>query len=189
EGEKTALLKTHLENIPADKLDEAVRGLHQLQHSRALLSLQAESRHRLDVFMPRLFQEILRTAQPAETLLRLLPFVSAVLRRSAYLVLLNENPQALKQLVLLSAACPWIAEELATHPVLLDELLDERTLYLVPERQKMTDALRQEVMRIPLEDLEAQMEALRYFKQAHRLRVAACEVTGRLPLMKVSDYL
>ena len=33
------------------------------------------------------------------------------------------------------------------------------------------------------------MEALRYFKQAHVLRIAACEVSGRLPLMKVSDYL
>ncbi|HNE27391.1 MAG TPA: bifunctional glutamine synthetase adenylyltransferase/deadenyltransferase, partial [Pseudomonadales bacterium] len=43
--------------------------------------------------------------------------------------------------------------------------------------------------RIPEDDLEAQMEALRHFKRAHSLRAAACEVTGRLPLMKVSDYL
>jgi len=189
ENEKIILANTHLKNSHTEKWDEAIRALHQLQHSRALLALQAESRHRLDVFMPRLLQEVFHTAAPAETLLRILPFVYAVLRRSAYLVLLNENLQALKQLVMLSAASPWIAEELASHPVLLDELLDERTLYLVPERQKMADALRQEVIRIPLDDLEAQMEALRYFKQAHRLRVAACEVTGRLPLMKVSDYL
>lgn len=189
ENEKINLAKSHLQAYPAEKVVEAVRSLHQLQHSRALLSLQAESRHRLDVFMPRMLQEVLHASSPAETLLRILPFVHAVLRRSAYLVLLNENPNALKQLVMLSAASPWIAEELAMHPVLLDELLDERTLYLIPERQKMTDALRQEVIRIPLDDLEAQMEVLRYFKQAHRLRVAACEVTGRLPLMKVSDYL
>jgi len=189
ENEKIILAKTHLQNSPSEKQEEAIRALHQLKHSRALLALQAESRHRLDVFMPRLLQEVFHTMAPADTLLRILPFVYAVLRRSAYLVLLNENQQALKQLVMLSAASPWIAEELASHPVLLDELLDERTLYLVPERQKMADALRQEVLRIPLEDLEAQMEALRYFKQAHRLRVAACEVTGRLPLMKVSDYL
>jgi len=189
ENEKLVLLKNNLQSLPAEKLTEAAAGLHQLQHSRVLLALQAESRHRLDVFMPRLLQEVFHAAAPAETLLRILPFVYAVLRRSAYLVLLNENPQALKQLVMLSAASPWIAEELASHPVLLDELLDERTLYAVPDRQKMADALRQEMVRIPLEDLEGQMEALRYFKQAHRLRVAACEVTGRLPLMKVSDYL
>lgn len=44
-------------------------------------------------------------------------------------------------------------------------------------------------MRIPEDDLEQQMEALRHFKLAHRLRVAASEIAGTLPLMKVSDYL
>ncbi|PNB76895.1 bifunctional glutamine synthetase adenylyltransferase/deadenyltransferase, partial [Pseudomonas sp. FW305-BF6] len=43
--------------------------------------------------------------------------------------------------------------------------------------------------RIPEDDLEQQMEALRHFKLAHRLRVAASEIAGSLPLMKVSDYL
>jgi glutamate-ammonia-ligase adenylyltransferase len=33
------------------------------------------------------------------------------------------------------------------------------------------------------------MEVLRYFRAAHGLRVAAGEVSGTLPLMKVSDYL
>ena len=44
-------------------------------------------------------------------------------------------------------------------------------------------------MRIPEDDLEQQMEALRHFKLAHGLRVAASEIAGTLPLMKVSDYL
>jgi len=176
-------------SLAPEKLKPAINALHQLQHSKAVVALQSESRERLDDFIPRLLQESQLTAVPAETLLRLFPFVYAVLRRTAYLVLLNENPQALKQLVLLSSASPWIADEIATHPVLLDELLDERTLYTLPNREKFSDALRQETLRIPLDDLEGHMEALRYFKQAHRLRVAACEVTERLPLMKVSDYL
>src|SRR5690554_152549 len=45
------------------------------------------------------------------------------------------------------------------------------------------------MLRIPYEDLEEQMEALRYFKKAHVLRVAASELKSTLPLMKVSDYL
>lgn len=44
-------------------------------------------------------------------------------------------------------------------------------------------------MRIPEDDLEQQMETLRHFKLAHGLRVAASEIAGTLPLMKVSDYL
>lgn len=49
--------------------------------------------------------------------------------------------------------------------------------------------LRERLTRIPEDDLEQQMEALRHFKLAHRLRVAASEIAGSLPLMKVSDYL
>jgi glutamate-ammonia-ligase adenylyltransferase len=160
-----------------------------LKQSRSLNALQAEGKQRLDTFIPLLLEKLQQTEHPAETLNRLLPFVQAVIRRSAYLLLLIENPGALKQLVTLSSASPWIAEELTHHPVLLDELLDERTLFTLPEREELRDLLRQEVIRIPLEDLEGHMEALRYFRNAHRLRIAACEVTGQLPLMKVSDYL
>jgi glutamate-ammonia-ligase adenylyltransferase len=38
-------------------------------------------------------------------------------------------------------------------------------------------------------DLEYQMEELRVFKQVNTLRVAAADITGVLPLMKVSDHL
>ena len=60
---------------------------------------------------------------------RVLPLVAAVVRRSAYLVLLLENRPALAELVALCGASPWIAEQLARHPVLLDELLDRASLY------------------------------------------------------------
>ncbi len=73
--------------------------------------------------------------------------------------------------------------------MLLDELIDPRALYTLPDRATLAAELQQHMLRIPLDDLEAQMEALRYFKLAHRLRCAASEVTGALPLMKVSDYL
>jgi [glutamine synthetase] adenylyltransferase / [glutamine synthetase]-adenylyl-L-tyrosine phosphorylase len=129
------------------------------------------------------------TTSPSKVIARTMPLIEAVLRRSAYLVLLEENPAALEQLVRLCAASPWIAEELALHPVLLDELIDPRTLYRLPDRGDIRDELREHMLRISADDLEAQMEALRYFKLAHDLRCAASEVTGALPLMKVSDYL
>ena len=47
-----------------------------------------------------------------------------MVRRSAYLVLLLENPPALGELVTLCGASPWIAEQMSRHPVLLDEFLD-----------------------------------------------------------------
>ncbi|MEM9254514.1 MAG: bifunctional [glutamate--ammonia ligase]-adenylyl-L-tyrosine phosphorylase/[glutamate--ammonia-ligase] adenylyltransferase [Pseudomonadota bacterium] len=168
--------------------------LQNLKHSRRVLSLAAEGRDRLERFMPRVMQACVEMQICGEgsadlALTRLLPLVSAVVRRSAYLVLLLENPNALQDLVRLSAASPWIAEQMSRHPVLLDELLDHVSLFSAPDRGALRDELRQRTARLEQNDLEAQMDALRYFKAAHVLRVAVSEVSGRLPLMAVSDKL
>jgi glutamate-ammonia-ligase adenylyltransferase len=96
---------------------------------------------------------------------------------------------ALSQLVKLFAASPWIGMLLTHHPVLLDELLDVRTLYQLLDRQALEDELLQELQKLDYDDLEQQMEALRYFKQSHVLHVAAADISHAMPLMKVSDHL
>lgn len=165
------------------------RVLLQLKGNRALTCMQAEGRERLDALMPRLLKAIQESGGNATTLERITALIEGVCRRTAYLVLLVENPGALQQLIQLCGASPWIAAQLAKHPVLLDELLDQRALYRLPDRNELRDELRQHMMRVELDDLEGQMEALRYFRMARALHVAACEVTGVLALMKVSDNL
>ena len=180
---------------------ETLQALQVLVGSARVMTLQPQGRQRLDQFMPQLLRacvEVARTgpgevgAQPGtpdHTLQRVLPLVVAVVRRSAYLMLLFENPQALEELVRLCAASPWIAEQMAKNPVLLDELLDRTSLYTAPDKSLLQDELRQQVARLAVDDLEAQMDALRYFKSSQVLRVAASELIGRLPLMQVSDKL
>jgi glutamate-ammonia-ligase adenylyltransferase len=170
--------------------------IQQSRDSRAVLNMQVSSRTRLDAFMPRLLWMLGKQAQSgealtgmAETLHRVVPLVESIARRSAYLVLLLENPTALHQLVKLCSASPWIADQLINHPALLDELLTPESLYAPPDKNALRDDLRREVLRLAWDDLEGHMETLRYFRSAHALRVAASEVTGALPLMKVSDYL
>ncbi|MDF2446269.1 MAG: Glutamate-ammonia-ligase adenylyltransferase [Moraxellaceae bacterium] len=160
-----------------------------LRDSRAVRAMQAVGRERLDRLMPRLLDECTRQADPDVAFARCLPLVESVLRRSAYIMLLVENHAALKRLVGLCAASPWIAEEVARYPVLLDEMLNAQTLFSPPRKEEIAAELRQVLVRIPEDDLEAQMEALRIFKKGQVLRVAASDITGTLPLMKVSDYL
>lgn len=160
-----------------------------LRHSPQLKSIQKEGKERLDAFMPKLLSMAVELEQPTLSILRVLPLVEAVARRSVYLVLLSENPGALQRLLALCAASPWIAEQIAHYPMLLDELLNEGKLYSPPQAGELVAELRQRLARIPEDDLEHQMEELRHFKLAHRLRVAASEIAGSLPLMKVSDYL
>ena len=163
--------------------------LQQFRDGRVLANMQAIGRERLDRLMPLLLAELAAQGEGDTGAQRLLRFLESVARRSAYIALLVENPSALQQLVKLSSASPWIADQLTRHPVLLDELLDVGSLYSPPERDQLDDELRQQMLRVPEDDLEMQMETLRTFKQAHLLRVAASEITASMPLMKVSDYL
>lgn len=163
--------------------------LFALLASKPVQLMQASARERLDRLMPILLLGCAEQENSSQLLQRVLKLVEAVARRSAYLALLVENPGALQQLLTLCAASPWIGEQIASWPALLDELLDPRTLYSPHDKFQLADELRQQLLRIPEDDLEAQLEVLRYFKRSNSLRVAACEVTDALPLMKVSDNL
>ncbi|MDZ7923333.1 MAG: bifunctional [glutamate--ammonia ligase]-adenylyl-L-tyrosine phosphorylase/[glutamate--ammonia-ligase] adenylyltransferase [Marinagarivorans sp.] len=182
-----------LEQLLADQgMNEAVeivKVLERFHQSPQLHAADKTGGERLQRFMPLLLGQLAGRNNIAQTLQRLQPFVLAVARRSAYLLLLIENAAALEQLIILSEASPWIPERLAQHPALLDELLSPASLYEIPNADELMAELQQTMLRITDDDLEQQLEALRYFQQAHSLKVAACEVTGKLPLMKVSDYL
>jgi len=170
--------------------ERASKSLIEFRNLRNAQVLQSIGQQRLMQLLPRLLGELSVSSQePEQTLDRVLTLIQAVLRRSAYLVLLSENPGALKQLVRLCSASPWFAQTLARQPVLLDELIDAQSLFNPPAAAELGSELRQHLLRIPEEDIEQMMEALRYFRNAHILRVAAADITGSLPLMKVSDYL
>ena len=51
--------------------------------------------------------------------------LEAIGSRSAYFALLNENAQVRRKLVELAARGEFLAAQIASHPLLLDELLDE----------------------------------------------------------------
>lgn len=170
-------------------LPEGLRRLKAFRDSRGVQAMQRIGYERLEAVMPMLLQAAADSETPTTALERVLPLIEAVLRRTAYLSLLRENPQVLPSLIRLCAASPWIAEQLARHPILLDELLTPATLYSPADKQRLADELRQTLARIPEDDEEGWLEAMRVFKQTQVLRVAASDIAGGRVLMKVSDYL
>jgi [glutamine synthetase] adenylyltransferase / [glutamine synthetase]-adenylyl-L-tyrosine phosphorylase len=163
--------------------------LNDLRHASALKSMSANGRNRLAKLIPLMLQAVGKAGDPQLVLLRLFDLVLSICRRTAYLSLLCEYPTILTHLVRLFEASPWIAALLNHHPVLLDELLDPRTLYRPPGRDELAQELRSLLKGIPKEDFEHQIESMRIFKQTNVLRVAASDITHVLPLMKVSDHL
>lgn len=120
---------------------------------------------------------------------RLSIVLNAVLRRTSYLELMQLNGGVRQQLIKLCHASLWIAEQIARFPLLLDELLNPQSLYHALERSGYAKELREVCLRIDDDDVEQQMEVLRQFKLGQQLRVAAADITGILPIMKVSDHL
>ncbi|MDO9518820.1 MAG: bifunctional [glutamate--ammonia ligase]-adenylyl-L-tyrosine phosphorylase/[glutamate--ammonia-ligase] adenylyltransferase [Pseudohongiella sp.] len=161
--------------------------LSDFRKDRAYQTLPAESRQRFSRFMPLLLATLAQEKKPSLGFHRVMKLVEAVARRTAYLVLLSENPRAMKQFVHLCTESPFIAEFLSRHPVLLDELLG--IMRQPPEKTALQEELAQGLLRIGEESFEEQMEYLRYFKQTHTLQVAAAQINANMTVMKVSDYL
>ena len=160
-----------------------------LRAGGAYSALSANGRERLDKLMPLLLGAAGLTPQPQTTLARLVAFVEAIGRRSVYLALLVENPLALSQLVKLCSASEWIARYLNQHPILLDELMDAVSLYAPLTREALAAELQSRLARLPVDDLEAQMEALREFRNGHVLRVAAADVGPGLTPDEIGRHL
>ena len=144
---------------------------------------------RLARLMPDLLRAVATQRGPTTTLERVMAVVESVAKRSVYLALLAERSIALSQFVQLCAASPWIAQHLGRHPILFDELLDPRTLYEPLPPDELDQDIAERLTALDDPDREHEMDCLRQSKQANVLRVAAADVSRRIPLMVVSDHL
>ena len=160
-----------------------------LHQSRQYASLSRQGQTRLDRLMPLLLGALQQVDNVDVTFDRILSLISKVAQRSVYLAMLLENPMVLSQLIKLCSASPWIARYLQQLPLLLDELMDPRSLYQPPEKAELENEIRQRLAQIDMDDVEQGMDALRHFKQSNVLRVAAADIADALPLMRVSDHL
>ena len=171
-----------------DEPEAVTELLGRFRESRGVRALGNRGRERMNRLMPRILAEVGTAEAPLAVLEQVIRILEAVAQRTAYLDLLGENPQVLTQLVRLVAASPWFADQILRQPVLLDELVDPRALYAPLDRDSLRRQL-DEILASAENDLEQEMERLRQFASTNRLRVAAADVTGAVPLMVVSDYL
>lgn len=119
---------------------------------------------------------------------RLIKLLEAICRRSIYLVMLSENPKAVMDLIPMLSYSPWIADELASYPVLLDTFLQKRYRHL-PDKVELMAILAQSLLSVAPFDDEAFLMSIRLFKKTQVLAVAVSDVLHHHPIMKVSDSL
>ena len=156
--------------------------------SQRYLALPSDSRQRVDTLVPRLAAAALDTPDPGATLARGLDLIEAIARRAAYLALLAEHRQALDRVARMIGAASWAADFITRHPLLLDELLDDRVLYAEPDWGAFSRELAAQLGAVE-GDTERQMDALREAHQSQVFRLLAQDLAGLLSVEKLADHL
>jgi [glutamine synthetase] adenylyltransferase / [glutamine synthetase]-adenylyl-L-tyrosine phosphorylase len=151
--------------------------------------LDAIASRRLAALLPVLVIEAAAGHEPLAVLRRLLRVVESIGTRSAYFALLLHNPRARFRLVQLAAHGDLLMNQIAAHPLLLDELIDERVFDAPPDRAALSADLQQRMAGVEVADGERVVEQLRYFQRAAIFRLGVADLLARLPVMQVSDRL
>jgi [glutamine synthetase] adenylyltransferase / [glutamine synthetase]-adenylyl-L-tyrosine phosphorylase len=162
--------------------------LDALRASQRYNSLPEDSRRRLDTVVPALARAAADTPAPQETIARGAGLLEAIASRAAYLALLAENPAALERVSVILGASSWAADFVARHPLLLDELLDDRLLYAPIDLGFFKKNLQQQLA-AHAGDTERQMNDLREAHQAQVFRLLAQDLAGLLTVEKLADHL
>ncbi|MBC2715341.1 MAG: bifunctional [glutamate--ammonia ligase]-adenylyl-L-tyrosine phosphorylase/[glutamate--ammonia-ligase] adenylyltransferase [Desulfobacteraceae bacterium] len=178
-----------LKKIGFDPPDDALLVLQNFLEIIKSSEVSLQGSKRVNLLVPHIMKESAASENPVRVLRRIFELIKAIRGRSCYVSLLIENTDVLIHLVKLAEASPWIMSFLSCHPLLLDELLDPRTLYAPVEKEDLKEEIKLRFDRLPEADLESQMDGLRIFKQINILRICAADVAGLMPLMRVSDRL
>jgi [glutamine synthetase] adenylyltransferase / [glutamine synthetase]-adenylyl-L-tyrosine phosphorylase len=192
-GAHRAAVSRHFDAVFAESRQESEPWpdhprLESLRASQRYAALPAESRRRLDALIPALARAAAASGDAETTLARALDLVQAIASRAAYLALLAEHPEALERVTRMLAASSWAAQFITRHPLLLDELLDDRLLYAPQDLVAYARTLRAQ-LEAHAGDAELRMNLLRETHQAQVFRLLAQDLAGRLTVERLADHL
>jgi glutamate-ammonia-ligase adenylyltransferase len=175
--------------FPSGEIAAVAANLEAYRRAAPYRRLDEAGHRRLYVILARLLKLAAQHAAPAIVVQRVLRVLEAIGTRASYLALLKEQPAALDRLIDVCAISGFLSRQIADFPLLLDELIDAKAFDELPSRQGFALELAARTERLSPGDPERQVEALRQFQKVAVFAVALADLTGRLPLMRVSDRL
>jgi [glutamine synthetase] adenylyltransferase / [glutamine synthetase]-adenylyl-L-tyrosine phosphorylase len=131
-------------------------------------------------------------ATPDEVLARLARLIETIAGRSTYIALLNQYPNALERVLRVIGASRWAADYLNRHPILLDELIDERLTELTNARPVDFSAWSADLnshLDALGDDVEHKMNLVRDAHHAQMFRLLVADLDGRLSVERLADHL
>ncbi len=173
--------------------EEIARRLAALVRGSRYRALPEASRARLQQIVAPMLDFVATCTDQAAVAGRFIDLLETIARRSAYLALLAEYPAALARVGRMLAASPWAASYLNRHPILLDELLDERELARRPDwtqaRAELEHLLADATLGDGQPDVERRMDILRETHHVWSFRLLAQDLDGQLSVEALADDL
>lgn len=160
-----------------------------LKNSTKYEGLSSHALSLFDTLIPQLIDVCAHTKHKETSLFRFLEFLETISRRSSYLAFLCEHPETLKPLADIFSASSSVSSYLMNHPILLDELLNDRLLIEKPNWTELSEELEQSLNQYPESDTESKMDALRHFQHAQTFRLAVQDLSGVWSVEILSDHL
>ena len=166
--------------------------LQKFRNGTRYRQLPDSSQQRIDLLIPILIEVAVKFPPADTTLERILQLLESVSQRASYLSLLLEHPKALERIAKLASVSHWASGYLSQHPILLDELLNATDLLSTPDWSIAKTELAQQLKNtntVGENDMEHQMEVLRYFHHSKVFQLLVKDLEGLLPMETLSDHL
>jgi glutamate-ammonia-ligase adenylyltransferase len=193
EHDAESRLAEQIKDAFGEDADDLLRRAESLINSHRIRALPDSSRRRLDTLLPAAIRAALQTPAPQLTAVRLLDLIETIAQRSAYLALLAEYPDTLARVARMVAASPWAAQYLNQHPLLLDSLIDWRTLLEPLDFAQIARQLTADLDACNLPDgspdIERQMNLMRDVQRQASFQLLAQDLEGELTVEALGDQL
>ena len=155
--------------------------------------LNTSNRQRLESLIPVLQQAALKTATPSLAYNHLADLIETIAQRSAYIALLVEYPEIVQRVARIMSASPLAAQVLLKNPLLLDSLIDWRTLLqpidLANVHEQLHRDLDASVIHEGEPDIERQMNLMRDTQKIISFQLLAQDLENELTVEHLADYL
>lgn len=199
ESSKPALSQ-YLQKLGYEQPDAGAGLILTLMRLRALKVINTASRERMYKLvqfvtqeMPVLVKEFKSIISADELLERYIRLLEVIAGRPTYAALLLQYPATSKKVAKLLSSSKWAAGYLTRHPLLLDELIDERVElyddYTPVNFTRFNDRMRERLSFCDEGDVESRMNVLREFHHAQLFRLMLADLDGRFSVERLADHL
>ena len=177
---------------------QAVHRVMALMSSKMLAAQSASARSKMAQLVKRVF-ELATTHDDQivgvgadQVFLRVLNLLDVIAGRSTYVSLLCQYPAVTERVARFLATSAWAAEFLTRHPIILDELVDERSIVIDNDTVVDWSGWKDDVWKALQAvdgDQESQMNIIRDSHHGAVFRLLVADLEGRLTVERLADQL